>query len=74
MRQLIILLKKEFTQIRRNPFLPRLIIAFPIMIMLVLPWVTTMDVRNVSVAIVDEDHSQLSQRITSDVSAAEYFK
>lgn len=74
MRQLIILLKKEFTQIRRNPFLPRLIIAFPIMIMLVMPWVTTMDVRNVSVVIVDEDHSQLSRRIVSDVSASEYFK
>lgn len=74
MRQLAILLKKEFTQIRRNPFLPRLILVFPIMIMLVLPWVTTMDVRNVAVAIVDEDHSQLSQRITSDIATAEYFK
>lgn len=73
MRQLIILLKKEFTQIRRNPFLPKLIIVFPIMIMLVMPWVTTMDVRNVSVAIVDEDHSQLSHRIVSDVMASDYF-
>lgn len=74
MQQLLILLKKEFTQIRRNPFLPRLIVAFPIMIMLVMPWVTTMDVRNVSVVIVDEDSSSLSRRIVSDISASDYFK
>ena len=55
MRQLFILIQKEFTQIFRNPFLPKLFIIFPVMIMLVMPWVTTMDVRNVSVAIIDED-------------------
>lgn len=73
MRQLFILIHKEFTQIFRNPFLPKLIIVFPVMVMLVMPWVTTMDVRNVSVAIIDEDGSSLSRRITSDIRAAEYF-
>ena len=73
MRQLFILIQKEFTQIFRNPFLPKLIIVFPVMVMLVMPWVTTMDVRNVSVAIIDEDGSSLSRRITSDIRAAEYF-
>ncbi len=73
MRQLFILIQKEFTQIFRNPFLPKLIIIFPVMIMLVMPWVTTMDVRNVGVAIIDEDGSTLSRRISSDVRAAEYF-
>ena len=73
MRQLFILIQKEFTQIFRNPFLPKLFIIFPVMIMLVMPWVTTMDVRNVGVAIIDEDGSTLSRRISSDVRAAEYF-
>lgn len=73
MRQLFILVQKEFIQIFRNPFLPKLIIIFPVMIMLVMPWVTTMDVRNVSVAVIDEDCSTLSRRITSDIRAAEYF-
>ena len=73
MRQLFILIQKEFTQIFRNPFLPKLFITFPVMIMLVMPWVTTMDVRNVGVAIIDEDGSTLSRRISSDVRAAEYF-
>lgn len=73
MRQLFILIQKEFTQIFRNPFLPKLIIIFPVMVMLVMPWVTTMDVRNVGVAIIDDDRSSLSRRIISDVRAAEYF-
>ncbi len=73
MRQLLILIQKEFTQIFRNPFLPKLIIIFPVMVMLVMPWVTTMDVRNVGVAIIDEDYSTLSRRIKSDVCATEYF-
>ena len=47
MRQLFILIQKEFTQIFRNPFLPKLFIIYPVIIMLVMPWVTTMDVRNV---------------------------
>lgn len=73
MRQLSILIQKEFIQIFRNPLLPRLILIFPVMVMLVLPWVTTMDVRGVNVAIIDEDGSTLSRRIASDVRAAEYF-
>ena len=73
MRQLFILIQKEFTQIFRNPLLPKLIIIFPVMVMLVLPWVTTMDVRNVGLAIIDEDDSSLSRSIISDIRATEYF-
>ena len=73
MRQLSILIQKEFIQISRNPLLPKLIIIFPVMVMLVLPWVTTMDVRSVKVGIIDNDCSTLSQRIISDIRAAEYF-
>lgn len=73
MRTLIILLQKEFIQIFRNPIIPRLIFIFPVMVMLVMPWVTTMDVRGVKLAIVDLDHSTLSRRICSDISHSEYF-
>lgn len=73
MRQLSILIQKEFIQIFRNPLIPKLIFVFPVLVMLVLPWVTTMDVRNVGVTIIDEDGSTLSRRIVSDVRAAGYF-
>ena len=67
------LIQKEFIQIFRNPLIPKLIFVFPVLVMLVLPWVTTMDVRNVGVTIIDEDGSTLSRRIVSDIRAAEYF-
>lgn len=65
------LLRKEMIMIRRNPLLPKIIFIMPIMVMLILPLVATMDVKHVGVAVVDNDHSQLSRRITADIDAAE---
>lgn len=73
MRAFIVLLKKEFLQIRRNTFLPRLIIAFPILVMLLMPLIMTMDVRNVNVAVVDLDNSTTSHRFASHIDASEYL-
>lgn len=68
------LLEKEFKQFFRNSFLPRLIILFPVMVMLVMPWVATMDVRDVEVCAVDLDGSALSRRLLGEVEASRYFK
>lgn len=73
MRTFQVLLQKEFLQIRRNPFLPRLIIAFPLLVMLIMPLIMTMDVRNVDVAVVDLDRSTASRRIASHIGASEYL-
>ncbi len=61
-------------QIRNNTFLPRMILMFPIVIMLVIPWVTTMEVKNIQVTIVDQDCSTLSRRMIHRVEASQYFK
>ena len=62
MRTFTALIQKEFLQIRRNSFLTKLIIIFPIMIMLIMPLVMTMDVRNVNVAVVDNEGALLPER------------
>ena len=67
------LIRKEFLQIRRNAFLPRLIIMFPIVIMCVMPWVMQMEVKNVVVDVVDIDHTMESQRLVQQVAASNYF-
>ncbi len=59
--------------LRRNPFIPRLIVAMPIMVMLIIPLVATMDVKNVGVAVVDNDRSELSRRMAADMDASEYL-
>lgn len=69
MRILGALLRKEIILMRRNPILPKMIFIMPVMVMLVLPLVATMDVRNVNVAVVDNDRSQLSRRIAADMDA-----
>ena len=66
-------IRKEFLQIRRNAFLPRLIIAFPIVIMCVMPWVMQMEVKNIRVDVVDNDRSTTSQRLVHAVAQSRYF-
>ena len=67
------LIQKEFLQIRRNAFLPRLIIIFPIVIMCVMPWVMQMEVKNIVVDVVDTDHTVESARLVQQVAVSNYF-
>ena len=67
------LIRKEFLQIRRNAFLPRLILVFPIVIMCVMPWVMNQEVKNVRVCVVDNDRSVQSQRLVHDIEQSRYF-
>ena len=67
------LIQKEFLQIRRNSFLPKLIVMFPIMIMCVMPWVMNMEVKNIRVDVVDIDHTVESQRLIQQIAVSNYF-
>ena len=67
------LLQKEFIQFRRNSFLPRIIFIFPVVIMLIAPLVTSMDVKHVGARIQDNDNSSLSRRMASHIFATDYF-
>ena len=57
------LLRKEITLMRRNPIIPKIILVMPLMVMLFIPLVANLDVKNVNVAVIDNDHSLLSRRI-----------
>ena len=67
------LLVKELLQIKRNAFLPRLVFIFPIVIMCVMPWVMDMEVRNIGVVVVDNDHSEISTGLIERVRQSGYF-
>ena len=67
------LIQKEFLQIRRNSFLPRLIVMFPIVIMCVMPWVMSMEVKNIVVDVVDVDRTTQSQQLVHAIEASNYF-
>ena len=67
------LIQKEFLQIRRNAFLPRLIVIFPIMMICVMPWVMNQAVNNIRVDVVDNDRSTLSRQLVHSIEASNYF-
>ena len=68
------LIEKEFKQLLRNSFLPRLILVFPCMIMLLMPWAVNMEIKNIQLNIVDNDHSVISQRLVNKIAASTYFR
>ena len=68
------LIEKEFKQIMRNSFVPKIIIAMPIMMMLVLPWAANQSIKNINLSIVDNDHSTFSERLVHKITSSGYFK
>ena len=67
------LLKKEFTQFFRSRFLPKLVIIYPVMIMLVIPWIVNMDIKNINLTIVDHDGGVLAQKFIQKIELSDYF-
>ena len=67
------LLQKEFLQIRRNTFMPKIIFIFPIMVMCVSPWVMNQEVKNIRVDVVDIDRTTQSQQLVHQIEASNYF-
>lgn len=68
------LIEKEIKQLRRNLFLPQMLVMYPLLIMLVFPWAVNMEIRNINLTIVDNDQSQLSMRLKNKASASGYFR
>lgn len=68
------LIEKEFKQIVRNPFIPKLILLFPCMIMILMPWAANLEIKNIRLNIVDNDCSPLSRKLIQKISASTYFR
>ncbi len=73
MRKILILIQKEFKQVLRDKMIVAIIFAVPILQMLILPWAIDLDVRHVSISIVDLDKSTYSRDLISLFSASESF-
>ena len=74
MRTIKFLLQKEFRQIFRNKAILAMAIVMPVMQLLVLPLAANYEVKNVNVAVIDNDHSSYSQKLISKVTSSGYFK
>lgn len=73
MRKLLYILEKEFLQIIRDKTLIAVIFGVPILQILILPWAVDLDVRHVSVAILDFDRSSYSRELISKFGSTDVF-
>ncbi|TSA35638.1 MAG: ABC transporter permease [Porphyromonadaceae bacterium] len=73
MRTIAVLIRKEFTQIRRNRIMiPAMIIA-PLIQMIILVYAANMNMRDIDFAILDEDGSATSINLISKYSSSPFF-
>lgn len=67
------LIRKEFKQFLRNPFFPRLAMVFPLVIILVFPLVTTFEIKNLNITVVDNDGTQVTSQLINKIGESDYF-
>ncbi len=73
MKVLKFLLEKEFKQMFRNTLIPRLIVLFPTLVLLIFPWVINFEIKNIKIDVVDNCKSVYSKRLTDKIAASKYF-
>ncbi|MDR1203591.1 MAG: ABC transporter permease [Tannerellaceae bacterium] len=74
MKVLRYLLEKEFKQIKRDRFLPKIIFIIPVLQLVILPFAANFEMRNIHIGIIDNDHSVYSQRLTEKIRSSGYFR
>jgi len=72
--RLLSIIRKEFIQIRRDVRTLALIIVMPIMQLFLLGYAATTDVKNISLAVWDQDRTPQSRRLLDAFRAADYFQ
>lgn len=72
--RLLSLVRKEFIQIVRDPRTLALTILMPVMQLVLLGYAATNDVRNVPLAVLDQDRSAASRALLDAYRAADYFR
>jgi ABC-2 type transport system permease protein len=72
--RLLSLIRKEFIQIWRDPRILVLVMVIPVMQLLLLGYAATNDVRNVPLAVYNQDRGPQSRALLDAYRAADYFK
>ena len=68
------IIRKEFIQIRRDPRTLVLIMIIPVMQLFLLGYAATNDVRNVPLAVFDQDRGPAARQLLDAYRAADYFR
>lgn len=74
MNALFYILQKEFRQILRDKTIIPVIFIMPAIQLIIMPLAANFDIKNVNIAIVDQDRSLFSQKLISKIGASGYFR
>lgn len=74
MRTLLFLLRKEFLQIFRNKLMLIIILELPIIQLILLPFAANYEMKNISLSVVDHDHSEYSRKLINKFTSSGYFR
>lgn len=69
----MVILRKEFRQIFRDPAMLRLIFIMPALQLLVLPFAADYEIKNINISIIDHDRSDYSRELASKIEFSNYF-
>ncbi len=73
MFRIIAVFKKEIYQIRRNRLLIGIMLIAPVIQLFILGYAATFEVKNLPIAILDEDNSILTREISESINSTETF-
>jgi len=74
MRILFTLLVKEFKQIFRNRLMLPIIFVVPVVQMILLTYAASLEMKGISMAVVDQDYSQASRLLVSQFKGSPFFE
>ncbi len=74
MRTILLIVRKEFTQLFRNRIMVRIIFALPVIQMLVLAYTATFEIKVIRLHMVDNDHSQSSRDLLGHFSGSPFYR
>lgn len=74
MRTLLVLLRKEFLQIRRDRLMPRMLLVMPLVQLLILSSAATFEVKGARVWVVDDDRTDVSRGLVTRLQASGRFR
>ncbi len=74
MRTILYIVQKEFIQIFRDKFMPRIIFGLPMVQLLILSFAATFEIKKTRLVILDYSHSQASQQLISKFASTSYFE
>ena len=72
--RIVSMLRKEFIQVFRDPRMRLVIFGVPVIQCLIFGYAVTMDVRNIRLAIIDEDNTPQSRALVAEFLGSEYFE